>query len=57
MNSAELKRWTTAFAPRNLKAVEAGLVKGERLAPLLQDANERVAITVASINQARRKLQ
>jgi four helix bundle protein len=35
--------------------VEAGLMSAERLAPLMQEADELVAITVTSINTARRR--
>ncbi len=35
--------------------VEAGLVKSELLAPLMKEADELVAITVASINTAKRR--
>jgi four helix bundle protein len=36
--------------------IEAGLVKAERLKPLLQEADELVAITVSSINTAKKKV-
>jgi four helix bundle protein len=36
--------------------IEAGLVKAERLKPLMQEADELVAITVSSINTAKKKV-
>jgi four helix bundle protein len=35
--------------------IEAGIVKSERLNSLMKEADELVAITVASINTARRR--
>jgi four helix bundle protein len=36
--------------------VEAGLVKAEQLKPLMQEADELVAITVSSINTTKRRI-
>jgi four helix bundle protein len=36
--------------------VESGLVKAERLKPLMQEADELVAITVSSINTAKKRI-
>ena len=53
MKERDLRQRTRKFALRVIQLVEAGLVKLERLQPLMVEADELIAITVASIKTAR----
>jgi hypothetical protein len=49
MDKEEMKHWMELLA-------EAGIMKQENLEPLMQEADEPVAITVASIHTAKRRI-